>query len=161
MSKVIEQKFYGPDKIDIKSNELTNIIDDSLLNFKRDYILSLISNGKKAIGKQSFEKLLISCFENKHVTVDLLRSAYITDKYNNKSFSNRDKNELAKNMRHSASVANNIYNKIVPNEEVNEIPKNDELRTNIIKYLNKNSKFKPQIGTNIKYELVFDGLIWS
>ena len=51
-------------------------------------------------------------FNNKTVTLDLIRSAYITDRYNDKRFSLRQKEELAKLMRNSVRVAETTYHKI-------------------------------------------------
>jgi hypothetical protein len=102
---------YGKAQFDLP-DELNKIIDRSLEKFPRKYVLSLIRNGEKPAGKQNFERLLIELFSPKRVTVDLLRSAYIIDKYNNKKMSLAKKEELAKKMRHSVSTAEENYNKL-------------------------------------------------
>ena len=102
---------YGRAQIEI-SKELQDVITESLEAFPRKYVLSLINDGNKPLGKQNFERLLGEIFAPKKLSVDLLRSSYITDKYDNKAFSLKDKEELAKLMRHSASTANENYNKI-------------------------------------------------
>ncbi len=152
---------------------LNSIIDDSLIHFPRKYILSLIRDGNKPIGKQLFERLLTSCFTDKHVTLDSLRSAYITDKYNSKQFTMRQKEELAKKMRHSVNVASQIYHKIVvPEEElVNEEPKNDDdsntidfIRNKLLKYLNfaihKKQTSRPANGAVLNFQFSFNGIEW-
>ena len=104
-------KKYGAAKF-LLSDTLNAIIKQSLISYPRQYILSLVNNPNKPIGKQMFENLLHSCFPDKKVSVDILRSAYITDKYNNKHFTMRDKEELAKLNRNSVFMASTVYHKI-------------------------------------------------
>lgn len=99
---------------------LGKIINVSLMFFPRKYILSALKDPNKPIGKQGFEKLLRDCFENKKVTVDILRSAYVTNKYNDNTFSMRQKEDLARSMRHSVSIAQRIYHKIISDVPINE-----------------------------------------
>jgi hypothetical protein len=94
------------------ADPLTKIIDESLDAFPREYVLSLITDGKKQMGKTNFERLLNEIFAPRKVSVDLLRSAYIVHAYNNKNFTQNDKEELAKKMRHSASIAAISYHKL-------------------------------------------------
>jgi len=102
---------YGKAQIDV-NQEVQDVIKESLEAYPRKYVLSLITDGGKPLGKQNFERLLTEIFAPKKLSVDLLRSSYITDKYENKAFSLKDKEELAKLMRHSAGTANENYNKI-------------------------------------------------
>ena len=140
------------------NDTLNSIIDDSLKNYPRKYILSLIRDGNKPIGKQGFETLLKSCFTN-HVTVDMLRSAYITDRYN-KGITNRQKEELATKMRHSASIASQIYHKIEGNEEPIEEEPKDDIRSVILKILNRNKKsFK--VDDKVTFEISYNGFEWT
>ena len=103
---------HGPINFEL-SETLNNIINESLLAFPRTYILSNLQNGNMPMTKSSFENLLYSCFDNKKIGVDILRSAYITHKYNDKNFNINMKNDLAKQMRHSYMVADSQYNKII------------------------------------------------
>jgi len=83
-------RHYGTAQFEL-NDTLNTIINDSLTAYPRKYILSLISNPNKPIGKQGFEKLMNSCFPDKKVSVDLIRSAYITNRYNDKTFTMRQK----------------------------------------------------------------------
>jgi len=102
---------YGKVQLEL-TDALTNIINESLLAFPRDYVLSLINNGSKPLGKQNFERLLGELFAPRRMSVDLLRSAYIIHAYNDKGFTQNDNDELAKKMRHSASTAVASYQKL-------------------------------------------------
>ena len=94
------------------SNELNNVINDSLEAFPRKFILSIQRDGRKPIQKQGFESLLKQCFSPQRVTVDILRSAYITQFYSDPRKTLKDKDELARLMRHSSKFAEREYNKI-------------------------------------------------
>lgn len=101
---------YGKAKFELP-NDLANVLDKSLERFPRSYVLSLIKDGTKPAGKQNFERLLHTAFAPKRVSIDLLRSAYITEKYNHTKMTLAQKEELAKKMRHSVSTADENYNK--------------------------------------------------
>jgi len=92
--------------------ELNNVINTSLEAFPRKYILSTQRDGDRPIGKQGFESLLRQCFSPQRVTVDILRSAYITHFYSDPRKTLKDKDELALLMRHSAKIAEREYHKI-------------------------------------------------
>ena len=112
---------YGKTQLELP-DELNKIIDRSLEKFPRKYVLSLIRDGGKPAGKQNFERLLNEAFAPKRVSIDLLRSAYIIDKYNNKKMSLAQKEELAKQMRHSTSTAEENYHKLDVDCENNAPP---------------------------------------
>ena len=60
-------------------------------------------------------KNLNSLFENykgKTVSTSLLRSIYISHKYNDTNMSLKEKKELGKDMLHSKSTAETIYHKV-------------------------------------------------
>ena len=121
--KVIRQ--HGPATLQL-NDQLNTIIDESLSCYPRHYLISLVSCPDKPMSKHSFETLLKECFQNKNIGVDLIRSAYITDKYNNKTLSMRQKEDLALKMRNSVRVAQTIYHKIEPiSEDVKEEQKDD------------------------------------
>ena len=102
---------YGPANFEL-NDKLNNIIDESLQAYPRKYILSLMSDPNKPLGKQNFERLLNECMPNKKLSVDLLRSAYITHYYNKPNFTLAQKNDLAKKMRHSVNIAMLSYQKM-------------------------------------------------
>ena len=104
-------KSHGPAQFEL-SNELNNVINISLEAFPRKYILSTQREGSKQIGKQGFESLLKQCFSPQRVTVDILRSAYITHFYSDPRKTLAQKEDLAKLMRHSAIIAQREYQKI-------------------------------------------------
>ena len=104
-------KTYGRAEIPL-STELSSIIDDSLAMFPREYILSTLRDGNKELGKQNFERIVNEIFSPKKVSVDILRSAYISHMYADPNFSRNQKKELAELMRHSIEIADQTYNKI-------------------------------------------------
>ena len=77
--KVIIKKGHGPDQFEM-SNKLNTVINESLEAFPRKYILSTQRDGDRPIAEQWFKSLLKQCFSPQKVTVDILRSAYITFK---------------------------------------------------------------------------------
>lgn len=104
-------KTYGRAEFPL-SEELNKIIRTSLEEFPREWVLSLLRDGNRPLGKQNFERLMREIFDPKSVGVDLIRSAYITAHYNNPKFTLKDKKELAIKMRHSASIAEQAYRKL-------------------------------------------------
>jgi len=150
---------YRLGKIDIESKTLTNIIDESLKTFPRKYILSLLTNRNNPLGKQNFERILNEIFEpeGKKVTVDILRSVYITHFYeSNPTLLQREK--LAKQMRNSVSVQEKSYRKIIKPkedevEEVEEGPKikkKSQSEPTKKKYFNLKEYMKEYRGKNHK-----------
>lgn len=104
-------KSHGPDQFQF-NEELNSIIKDSLKAYPRTYILSTQRDGNKPLNKQGFEAMAKDIFKDKNISVDALRSAYITHFYNSPNISFKDKEELAKKMRHSAIIAELEYKKI-------------------------------------------------
>ena len=104
-------KSHGPDQFEL-SSELNSVINESLEAFPRKYILSAQRNGDYPINKQGFESLLKQCFSPQKVTVDILRSSYITHFYSDPRMTLKMKVELARKMRHSATIAQREYQKI-------------------------------------------------
>jgi hypothetical protein len=94
------------------NNELNKIIEDSLKSFPRKYILSLLSDGYKPLGKQGFERLLKGLFVPQNITIDLIRISYVTHMYSNKKINLNQKENLAKLMRSSREVGELHYNKL-------------------------------------------------
>ena len=98
-----------------------------------------MSDPNKPLGKQNFENLLSECMPDKKLSVDLIRSAYITHMYNKPNFTIAQRNELAKQMRHSRNIAELSYQKMNIPSVINE----DEEKQIIQKFLNK---LKPKDG---------------
>ena len=96
---------YGSAVIDIVDNELTKILNNSFNKYPRTYVF-------EGIEPLNFRKsFLPSLFDNKNVSIDILRSSYITWFYGS-NHSLADKEQLAYNMRHSKAVAELAYCKI-------------------------------------------------
>ncbi len=143
-------KTYGKDQFEFNET-LSALIDLSLLVFPRKYILTNLNNEQNPIGRYAFEVLLEEIF-NKKVTIDLIRSMYITYFYSQNGLNIEMKKLLAKQMRHSYTTADLHYNKIGVNN-INEIIINQNnyniydiftLSLNIIKKLTK-----PNILNNV------------
>ena len=101
-------KSHGSDQFEL-SNDLNNVIHESLEVFPRKYILSTQRDGDRPIGKQGFESLLRQCFSPQRVTVDILRSAYIPNFYSDARHSLKEKDELARLMKYSSKTAEREY----------------------------------------------------
>lgn len=114
------------------SNELNDIINESLFMFPREYILSTLTDGEKPINKQGIEYLFKYIFSPLRVSVDVLRSAYITHFYNDPSNTIKDKEHLARLMRHSADIAAREYYKIISklSEKKEEIIRPSQIDSN-------------------------------
>jgi predicted nucleic acid-binding protein len=94
-------------------DELNKIILRSLKHFPRTFLFSNFKDYTQPIGKQGLENLIKSCFDDKKINVDIIRSAYITHFYNNKKMNIHEKEILAIHMRHSVTTAERVYRKIV------------------------------------------------
>lgn len=102
-------KVYGKAKFKL-SKTLGKIISKSLREYPRKYLLSLINNNKKPIGKQMFERLLYDIFYPKKVGITILRHIYDENFYNMNP-NNELKKKMAELMRHSVESAQRYYNK--------------------------------------------------
>jgi hypothetical protein len=106
-------KTHGPASFKL-NDELTQIIKRSLKSFPREYLF----DGENKAGldvslpmeKSRFGYCLTKLFAPKDVSVDVLRSAYITDFYN-KHDDLKSREALAIRMRHSQEVAYTEYYK--------------------------------------------------
>lgn len=101
---------HGPAKNKL-SKELTDIIRQSLKDYPREYLLSLQTDPKKPIGKQGFETLMTAAFSPLKVSVDILRSSFISYMYAKKETTLNDKTEIAKLMRTSVTTSDLQYSK--------------------------------------------------
>ncbi len=152
--------------------DLSNVIKSSLKAYPRKYILSTQKDPNKPIGKQGFEKLLIDAFQdiNKRVTVDILRSAYVSWAYSDPNLNENDKDDIAKKMRHSTEVARIMYNKLDANDKENEQPKEEprqyfnirewskQYREKNKKSINKQQKDRYE---NNRYYVLRDKILWN
>jgi integrase len=91
--------------IDINNNTLKYIIKYSYNKYKRDYVL--INQWNKNIS-QNTVLIWLKEFTKSDINVNMLRSSYINNEYSNKLNYN-EKNELAKQMRHSVNAAIKDY----------------------------------------------------
>lgn len=112
---------YGRGEIEIESIQLNKLINETIEQYDRKYLLSLITDPNKPLGKQNFIRLLNEIFKPEKIGVQIFRSAYITNKYSNKKFTIEDKKKLALMMRHSYEIASHAYHKITgTNKEENK-----------------------------------------
>ena len=93
----------------------------------------------KALGDISLIKYLRSITKLPKINIDIMRSIYITNFYNNNK-SLKSKQELAQKMRHSVATAEKNYFKIIAPTKTNE-DTNKELES----LRQENDKFKAEI----------------
>lgn len=99
----------GPGRFKL-SKALGSVIESSLKRYPRAYLFSLQHSPDKPMGGQCFDKLLAGIWPERRVTVNVLRSAYVTAFYDkHHDIAARDK--LAALMRHSRSTAELSYYK--------------------------------------------------
>ena len=91
------------------NDKLNNIINESLDKFPRKYLLTNIRDIKKKMYKSAPLDIFKSIFK-KPYTIKHFRQSYINHFYKNKSMN--EKEEIAKNMRHSVNTAEVFYRKI-------------------------------------------------
>jgi len=128
--KASNYKLYASNKslsfIDIKHPELIKIILFSINKYPRTYLFELNNN---PITENTLLQYLRNITKLKQINIDMMRSSYVSWFYeNNKKYKDRD--ELAKQMRHSQSTASKNYFKIQ-----DEIPKEDNEKNEMIKDL--------------------------
>jgi len=108
-------KFQGEKDIPIKDMELRTLINKWAKINGTGYLL-VNTTTNTPMKANAITKYLNKIFEkhfNKKVSTSLLRSIYISHKYNgDKQLSTKDKKELANEMGHTKQTAEVIYNKI-------------------------------------------------
>lgn len=106
-------KFQGEKIIPVKDLELRKLINKWAKINGTGYLLVNISNNTpmKANGISKYLNKIYMKQLGKKVSSSLLRSIYITHKYNGK-MSIKEKKQLADKMGHTQKTAENIYNKI-------------------------------------------------
>jgi len=149
--KVSNSKYYKTkpnlDVIEIENKELVNIILKSYEMYKRAYLFE--NNNGQPIKPDTLLQYLKTYTNIKGLTVNMMRSIYITTQYN-KTISYKDKENLAHKMRHSILTASKNYFKLTEddkptneNEEIEQFKKEIELlriENNKLKVENENLK---------------------
>ena len=108
-------KYQGEKDIPVKDMELRRLIDKWVKINGTGYLLINVSNNTpmKANGISKYLNKIFNKHFKKNVSTSLLRSIYISHKYNgDKQLSTKDKKELANEMGHTKQTAETIYNKI-------------------------------------------------
>ena len=105
---------YGTQKIEIESNDLKSLIKKWIQLNPTDYFLINVSN-KTPMTPNGISKYIQKIFKrkrNKSISSSLLRSIYITDKYENNNLTQKQKKDIATEMLHSKTMSEQVYNKI-------------------------------------------------
>tara|TARA_R100001015_G_C4612802_1_gene168386 strand:+ start:380 stop:1336 length:957 start_codon:yes stop_codon:yes gene_type:complete len=108
-------KFQGEKDVPVKDMELRKLINKWAKINGTGYLLINITNNTpmKANGISKYLNKIFDKHFNKKISTSLLRSIYISHKYNgDKQLSTKDKKELANEMGHTKQTAETIYNKI-------------------------------------------------
>lgn len=98
---------YGKKRIDVTA-ELHDVIETSLKLYPREWVLWVLSKNKP-IGKRGFNQFL-DTISKKKISVDLLRSSYITNFYSKHPLY-KSKMDLAYKMCNSVAMSEIAYNK--------------------------------------------------
>lgn len=113
---------YGKSEFKL-NDELHQIIIDSLKEFKRTYLLSRIRDGTKPLNAKGFNQLLSEAFAPRKMSVDIIRSSYVTHVYNEKPITVEEKEKIANKMRTSVGNSEIQYNKFGMHKKVITCPK--------------------------------------
>lgn len=108
------KKYNGEQIIKFSDKVLKKLIKDWLDITNSDYLLINVKDGTP-MSANGITKNLNSLFENyknKKVSTSLLRSIYISHKYNDTNMTVKDKKKLGEEMLHSKKTAETIYHKI-------------------------------------------------
>jgi len=107
-------KKAGKKIIPVKDKELRRIIHKWVKISKNDILLINPQSGTP-MTENGLTKYLQKIFMNnldKSISSSLLRSIYISHKYDNKKMTIEDKKDLAEDMLHSKNMSETVYNKI-------------------------------------------------
>lgn len=108
-------KFQGEKDVPVKDMELRKLINKWAKINGTGYLLINTSNDTpmKANGISKYLNKIFNKHFKKNVSTSLLRSIYISHKYNgDKQLSTKEKKDLANEMGHTKQTAETIYNKI-------------------------------------------------
>ena len=121
-------------KIKIDNDELEKFIYNSFVLYPRLYLFEI---NKKPISENTILKYLREITNTPQINIDMLRSAYITNFYNNNMTFN-ERETLSHKMRHSQATASKNYlkvsniEKITPNEKIKELSKQNIILNKLI-----------------------------
>jgi len=106
-------KYKGEKEIVVKDIELRKLINKWAKITNSGYLLVNISSNTPmtANGISKYLNKIYKKHFNKKISTSLLRSIYITNKYNG-NLTQKQKKELAEDMGHSKGIAETVYNKI-------------------------------------------------
>ena len=106
-------KYKGEQKIIIKDLELRKLINKwAKINNTGFLLINITTNTPMtANGISKYLNKIYKKHFDKVISTSLLRSIYITNKYND-NLSQKQKKELAEDMQHSKDIAEKVYNKI-------------------------------------------------
>ena len=91
--------------------KLNEIINESLKQHPREFLLVGVKTITSPMGGTSFDKALASIFDPKKPATNLIRKAYVNYWYR-KNLSNKTLDKIADRMRHSRQVGRDAYFKI-------------------------------------------------
>lgn len=108
------KKYNGEQIIKFNDKVLKKLIKDWLNITNSKYLLINVKDGSPMTANGITKNLnsLFETYKNKKVSTSLLRSIYISHKYNDTNMSLKEKKKLGQEMLHSANTANLVYNKI-------------------------------------------------
>jgi len=121
-------------KIKVEDNELEKFIYNSFILYPRLYLFEI---NKKPISENTILKYLREITNTPQINIDMLRSAYITNFYNNNMTFN-ERETLSHKMRHSQATASKNYlkvsniDKITPDEKIKELSKQNIILNKLI-----------------------------
>jgi len=147
--KASNYKLYNMDKtlnkIEITNDKLCELINNSFITYPRQYLFEI---NKKKVSDATLLKYLRTITQVEGITVDMMRSSYITWFYgNNKTYGERE--ELSRQMRHSQSTASKNYLKVFdePEEKETDEEKLKELNKELFNYKNIINDLKLKLST--------------
>ena len=132
-------------KIEITNDKLCELINNSFITYPRQYLFEI---NKKKVSDATLLKYLRTITQVEGITVDMMRSSYITWFYgNNKTYGERE--ELSRQMRHSQSTASKNYLKVFdePEEKETDEEKLKELNKELFNYKNIINDLKLKLST--------------
>ena len=120
--KSTNYKFYNQNKefskINIEDPRLIKIINYSFIKYPRDYLFQNQKTNNMYNDKTLLE-LLRKITQIKGITINMMRSIYITHTYKN-NLTHNEKLKLSHDMRHSVTTASLHYNKVGENTNITE-----------------------------------------
>jgi hypothetical protein len=135
----------GRGMIEVKDEELKNIIFSSIETYRRKYLITKIKDVSEPSGKE-FSVLINDIFSPLKFGVDMFRSAYVNNIYG--KHNTKRLKEIAKDMRTSLYAMTTHYNKFFNNEEGKDIIKKLKENYDKIPDINIENKDKFNIDVN-------------